>query len=151
MFTRYNVPKNYSGNRFSVNQYETETKTHSAQGSKTSFSPSFNQEKTNTPSGEIENSPFFTVDNDDSTEEIRENDLNNDIVLENEILEDDNESKNDNEAKDNSALNEFKSSFLSLFNGIKKDDLMLIFLIILLSNEENPTPPLLLALLLLYS
>lgn len=150
MFTRYNVPKNYSGNRFSVNQYETETKTHTAQGSKTSFSPSFNQEKTYTSPNEIKNSPFFTVSDDDVTEEIRENDSTNDTLSENEILENDIESKSINETKQNSALNEFKASALSLFNGIKKDDLMLIFLILLLSNEENPTLPLLLALLLLY-
>ena len=72
MFTRYTVPKNYGGSRFSQPSYETETKLHTASNVKTSISPLFNQENTATPLKEIENPPFFTVDEDLSEDEARD-------------------------------------------------------------------------------
>lgn len=146
MFTRYTVPKNYGGSRFSQPSYETETKLHTASNVKTSLSPLFNQENTATPIKEIENPPFFTVDEDLSEDESREDDFD----ISNGINNTENEDKNNADAEYNDAFSEFKSNALRLFNNIKKDDLMLIALILLLSGEENPTIPLVLSLLLLY-
>lgn len=147
MFTRYSVPKNYSGSRFSVNEYETEMKTHTSSGVKTSISPSFNRENSNTSPQEIKNPPFFTVSDDNTADDIEEEFSSAEVCEEN-----DNTELNDKRDADkrNNALKEFKSSAISLFESIQRDDLMLIALILLLSNEENPTLPLLLSLLLLY-
>ena len=143
MFTRYTVPKNYSGSRFSTTEYETETKTHTSPNIKTSISPSFNSEKTDTPLGEINNPPFFTVSDEDAGDEAREDELCKEESEE--IL------PSDKDTQTNEAIREFKNSALRLFENVRRDDLMLIALILLLSGEENPSIPLLLSLLLLYS
>ena len=148
MFTRYSVPKNYSGSLFSANQYETETKTHSPSGVKTSISPSFNRENLNTPPGKIENPPFFSVVDDDTPESSE--DLSSDINA-NDIIEVDGTTEVSKTAKEGiSPLEEFKQGAIKLFENMKSDDIMLIALILLLSGENNPSIPLFLAILLLF-
>ena len=148
MFTRYSVPKNYSGSLFSANQYETETKTHSPSGAKTSISPSFNRENLNTPPGKIENPPFFSVVDDDTPESSE--DLSSDINA-NDIIEVDGTTEVSKTAKEGiSPLEEFKQGAIKLFENMKSDDIMLIALILLLSGENNPSIPLFLAILLLF-
>ena len=148
MFTRYSVPKNYSGSLFSKNSFETETKTHAPLNVKTSISPSFKRENLNTPRGEIENPPFFSVVDDDvteSSEDLSYDKSDNEEIKTNSSLE---VEKTDKDVI--SPLEEFKQGAIRLFENMKNDDIMLIALILLLSGESNPSVALFLAILLLF-
>lgn len=140
-YTNYNVPKNYSGNRFQSNDaYETSTKTHTYDeygAVSSSVSPTYEERITAT--NRLVDSEVYVEDEvQDITEE-------NSSVL-------------DNPSTDQVARTETSPSVLETlgdaFSKISSEDLLILCIIIFLSTDKsfnNNEIIILLALLLIYN
>ena len=143
-YTSYNIPPNYSGNRFQKNNiYETTTKTHTADdfgAINSSVSPTFEESLSSASS-------FISQEN------LREE--NEDIVEYHEPIYE----ANDTEILDTSSQKSKEKNMVfetlgDIFSKIKSEDLLILCLIIFLSSEKgfnNNDIIILLSLLLVYN
>ena len=129
MYTRpFNVPKNYNGVRFNGSREDIPVKEHRPSydnGIKTSHSPLFKQENTDTPPDITEDSPFPSDTNEEGE------------TLTEFSLENGEECVNCEPQVDAPSQKHFNLPIRELLNGINTEDALLIFLILLIAAEKD--------------
>ena len=157
MYSRYNIPKNYSGNRFKEQFIETETKMHkpspSYMSTRTSVSPTFqnalNEQYDNKTSQSVYDFEENATDSSEVESEISSLNFQDEIKA---TLGTSEKNAEPEKKKGPSATFSELVPFISkLTANISYEDLILISLILLFISEENSeSKNLLLPLLLLF-
>ena len=145
MFTKYKgvqIPQNYSGSRFKVDELETEMKTHkptpSYSSTKTSVSPTFHNAINNKYDEENQKTHEYVYENEDSEEYFDdENEAMYAPQKEEKTNNEDCENEKENKKGIGAFIDELKPFFNKLTSSISNEDLLLLGLILLLASEDS--------------